>query len=313
MRPWTLELLCCLECGGALAPLEEDGISCRDCGAHFPTREDVTNFLSEPHPTVAREIEAVASLDGLTPETEARLRALIQALDQLEVRSPEDSRLNEFPSFREFFTTRRRAADMLESLELPARATIVELGADHCLSSSTLIDAGFRVVAVDITDHLLLAPRPDHPDLCRLKADMNRLPLLDRTVDVVWATACVHHSWSLERTFSEAHRVLKKQGVFVLLSEPMPTLVRYLMFGFGRRFGGEQRRLGINETLHRRSVWLATARRTGFEPTLRFPTLTLDELDTKFAHHRVPARIRPILARLSGLLQVSIHMVAVPG
>lgn len=63
--------------------------------------------------------------------------------------------------------------------------------------SNLLRDYGHRVLATDITDHLSLATRPDDPDLCRILSDMNRIPLKNEAVDVVWVTAAVHHSWNL--------------------------------------------------------------------------------------------------------------------
>lgn len=63
--------------------------------------------------------------------------------------------------------------------------------------SNLLRDYGHRVLATDITDHLSLATRPGDPDLCRILSDMNRIPLKNEAVDVVWATAAVHHSWNL--------------------------------------------------------------------------------------------------------------------
>ncbi len=272
---------------------------------------------------MAREIEAVAALDGGPSGNRAgrnELAALIRGLDRtVPGEDPRDhpelrAGLERFPSFAAFAHTRRRALAMLAELALAPGRTVVELGADHCLASSTLLDAGHRVVAIDITDHLKLAPRPEHPGLCRIKADMNRLPIAPGSIDVVWATACVHHSWSLERTFAEARRVLAPDGLFVLLSEPMPAWPRFLLFGLGRRFGAAERELGINETLHRRGRWLAAARGAGFAPKLRFPRLSETELARRLED--VPGILRPLARALAGrgapLAQVSIHMIAVP-
>ncbi|MDX1503219.1 MAG: class I SAM-dependent methyltransferase [Thermoanaerobaculia bacterium] len=303
MRPWLLPLLRCVRCDADDVRTEGGGCACGACGARYPARDGVYDFLGDPHPAVEREIAAVASLDSHDPEVGLRIATLVRELDREEV-APGDPRLDEFPSFRESFATRRHTRQMLARRPPEPGCVAVELGADHCLATGPLLDAGCRVVAVDITDHLALAPRAGHERLARLRADMNRLPLAGGVADLVWATACVHHSWDLEQTFREARRVLRPRGRFVLLGEPMPAWPRYLAFGAGRRFGREQRELGINETLHPREAWMSAARRAGFEPRLVFPDSTA---------RRLPAPLRgsgPLARRLRALLQVSIHMVA---
>ena len=313
MRDWLLPLLQCVRCASPGLELAGRALDCRSCGASFPIEgnagDGIVDCLDQPHPSVAKEIAAVASLDSHDSRKELLLRALLADLARGDA-EPNDPRLTEFPSFREFFPANRRTREMLRNLHPKPGAIVVELGADHCLHSGALLDSGCRVVAVDITDHSRLAPRADVPKLCRIRADMNRLPLADATVDLVWATACVHHSWSLERTFNEAHRVLCEGGRFVLLSEPMPGWIRYLLSGFGSRFGREQRKLGINETLHQRSEWLATARNAGFLPRLYYPTLGDRELAERLEKRSLPGWLAPLLRRLGRHLQVSIHMVA---
>ncbi|MCP4205090.1 MAG: class I SAM-dependent methyltransferase [bacterium] len=304
-----MPLLRCVRCGARDLVRRKDELECPGCGAEFQVDEDVANFLDRPHPIVQHEIEAVAALDSREPATRRRIRELLVALDQGRV-DGSDHRLTEFPSFREFFTTRRRAQEMLERYPPRPECLVVELGADHCLLSGAFLDAGCRVIAVDITDHLRLAPRAASEDLCRIRADMNRLPVADGSADLVWATACVHHSWSLERTFREARRVLAPGGRLVLLNEPMPAWPRFLTFGLGRGFGREQKDLGINENLHRRGAWSRTARKAGFEPQLLFPALSDRELRARLGRYRIPAGWAPLLSRLARPLQVSIHMVA---
>ncbi|MFQ5526190.1 MAG: class I SAM-dependent methyltransferase [Thermoanaerobaculia bacterium] len=309
MRTWALPLLRCVRCGAGGLECDSESCRCSECEAIFPVDEDVANFLDRPHPTVAREIEAVASLDSRNPETRSRILELVGDLDGGAC-SPEDPRLDEFPSFGEYFGAHCRVREMLAACEPAGGSIVIELGADHCLHSGALLDAGCHVVAVDITDHLSLAPRAESQALCRVRADMNRLPIADGAANLVWATACVHHSWSLETTFREAHRVLSPGGRFVLVNEPMPALPRYLLFGLGRGFGREQRRLGINETLHPRSTWVRAAREAGFAPRLMRPALSDGDLRSKLDEYRLPAGLAPLLRSLAGPLQVSIHMVA---
>lgn len=309
MRDWLSPLLRCPRCDSRELASSRTGLTCAGCRVLFPVDDDLGDFLGDPHPAVAREIAAVASLDRHDPDKAGRLRSLLTDLDRGAI-EPGDPRLAEFPSFYEFFAANRRTRRMLEALAPEPGSIAVEIGADHCLHSGALLDAGCRVVAVDITEHLRLAPRGGDPHLCRLRADMNRLPLADGVADLVWATACVHHSWSLEGTFREARRVLGPGGRFVLLSEPMPAWPRYLLFGFGTLFGREQRRLGINETLHRRPTWLAAARAAGFAARLEVPALERREIADRLARRGLPAWLAPWAERFERQLRVSIHMIA---
>ncbi len=136
---------------------------------------------------------------------------------------------------------------------------------------------------------------------------MNRVPVLDQSVDVVWATTCVHHSSSLTATFDEMVRVLAPAGSVYLCLEPMPSLARWLL-GFG--FGREERRLGINETWIPRSRWLSECRRVGLEPELVFPRLGRDRLVQRLRKRRLPTALAGLLRPWLRWLQVSIHLVA---
>ena len=292
-----------------VADPEMGGLVCGGCRSTYPLREGVLDCLGESHPTVEREIAAVARLDGGSDADRRSVKALIGDLDDGSL-DPDDPRLRDHPGFAQYERAHGRVREMLARRAPAPGAVVIELGADHCLHSSAFLEAGCRVVAVDITDHLHLAPRAGDPALARVRADMNRLPLGDGTADLVWATACAHHSWSLERTFEEARRVLSPDGAFVLVNEPMPAWPRYLAFGLGRRFGRRERALGINETLHRRGRWLDVARKAGFAPRLVVPHLSPAELAAALRRRRLPAALATWIAPVAEALQVSIHMVA---
>jgi len=184
-------------------------------------------------------------------------------------------------------------------------STVLEIGADVGWASSILLGKGCRVIATDITDHLFLAPDRDSPNLCRLLADMNRVPLGDSAVDVVFAASCVHHSWDLRLTFREIARVLKPGGTAFLCGEPLPSLVRYVT---GGRFGHRERALGINETWVRRDVWLRQCREAGLQPRIIFPNLDDRQLRERLRKRHLPAFFATLLRPMMSTLQVSVHL-----
>ncbi|MFC2171956.1 class I SAM-dependent methyltransferase [Acidobacteriota bacterium] len=282
-------------------------MSCPSCNARFKINDDITDFLSHLHPVAARERQAVASLDGEASGASDKLRGLLKKFD---VQEPDEGELQEFPCLRHAKETRVQLRQLLAKYPMKPGWIVVELGADHCWTSNLLLDAGCHVIAVDITDHLSLASRAGDPDLCRINADMNALPLAHDSVDIVWATSSAHHSWDLAKTFREAFRILRQGGMLLFCSEPLPSWPRYL---FGKRFGQTERALGINEKWIRRGKWLTLCRRAGFRAQLAFPTLRPQAVRERLEAHHLPGALAPFLMPLLKTLQVSIHLIAFKG
>jgi SAM-dependent methyltransferase len=292
-----------MSCRGELRRVA-DGVQCIACAAMYRTADDVTNFAADLHPVAARERDAVQGLDA-AGAADGRLPALLRHLVDDQPLSFED--LRAFPCLEHARGARHQVADLLRQRPLPADAIVVEVGADHGWLSSLLVDAGCRVIASDINDHLRMAPHGSSPRLCRLQADMNGLPIADASVDVFWATAAMHHSWNLERTFAEAARVVRPGGRLYLCCEPMPSRLRY---PFGHGFGKTERGWGINEQWIPRSQWLALCRRASFTPELVFPELDDAAMASKLAARGLPTILAPLLTPFLRALQVSIHLIA---
>jgi SAM-dependent methyltransferase len=305
MRDWVVPLLRCLECARSLERGPQ-ALACPGCGTLYPIVNDLTDFLPRPNPIVVRERAAVAALDGGAANLSGRLRELLQQLDK-DPGALAEADFAVFPCLRNAAVSSGQLREVLAQHPLPRGATVLELGADHCWASNLLLDAGCRVIATDITDHLRLATRSADPRLCRILADMNAVPLADDTVDVVWATAAAHHSWDLRRTFREAHRVLKPGGRLYFCCEPMASWARYFL---GRDFGHEEKVLGINETWIPRSKWLRLCATSGFQPRLAFPSLDRAAIEERLARRRLPRSLVALVRPFLKALQVSIHLVA---
>lgn len=302
MRPWALPLLRCLECGGTALETTAGQLRCPACGTTYARRSDTVDFLHRPHPAIGRERDAVHKLDREAGAPPDWMKAVLTRVDRGEVTEADMARSAHIRAIAE---SREQVLELFRREPIPRGSTVLELGADVGWASSILLEAGCRVIATDVTDHLLLASSGDSPDLCRLLADMNRLPLADATVDVVFAASCVHHSWDLGRTFREIARVLKPGGTAYLCGEPLPSLVRFVIGGgFGRR----ERELGINETWIRRSSWLRQCRQAGLEPRIVFPGLNGPQLRERLRRKGLPGFLAAVIRPALPTLQVSVHL-----
>ncbi|HVS62674.1 MAG TPA: class I SAM-dependent methyltransferase [Thermoanaerobaculia bacterium] len=291
---WLLERLRCPRCDRPSLRPDEGDLAC-DCGGRYRVDRGVVDCL-DPERLEVRGGVHRAVLDE---------RAAVASIDRGEVSIEE----GDAAAARQRHLRRTRSAleEVLPRLEPLDGAVAVELGADDCWASPLLLERGCRVVAVDITEHLQLAASDllEHPDHARLRADMNRLPILDGGVDLVVAIAAAHHSWSLAQTFSEAHRVLRPGGRIALCCEPLPSWLRFLL---GRRSGDAERRLGINEGWIRRGRWLRLGRRAGFEVELSFPSLDREAIRERLAERRLPTLLAPTARAALRILQVSGHV-----
>ena len=302
MREWALPLLRCLECSGTALESRAADIHCPGCGTTYPRNADVDDFLHRPHPTIVREREAVHQIDREAGAPPDWMHAVLGRLNRDELTSED---LASSAHIRAIAESRGQVLDLLTQEPLRPGSVVLEIGADVGWASSILLNAGCRVIATDITDHLLLAPDGASSDLCRLFADMNRLPLADSTVDIVFAASCVHHSWNLALTFQEIARVLKPGGAAYLCGEPLPSFPRYAV---GGRFGHKERELGINETWTRRGVWLRLCREAGLEPQIVFPNLSDRQLRDRLRKRRLPGFLGGLLRPAMSMLQVSVHL-----
>ncbi len=165
------------------------------------------------NPVPRREREAVEKLSEI-PDAVSRLQTLLKKWDK---EGLSESDFQQFECLRHAVDSRHQLLDVLKQNPVSAGSIVVELGADHCWTSNLFLDRGCKVLAIDITNHLELASRSRDPDLCRIYADMNLLPVRSESVDVVWATSAAHHTWDLELTFRECSRVLKTRGISLFL------------------------------------------------------------------------------------------------
>jgi SAM-dependent methyltransferase len=127
---------------------------------------------------------------------------------------------------------RSHFADVKRADEWSKRSLrMLDLGAGNGWFSWRMAEAGHYVLAADISlddeDGLGAIDRYARPcpafreRLVRALLDMEELLLDDSQFDVVVANASLHYSGSLGTTISEAHRVLRTGGLFLVVDSPV--------------------------------------------------------------------------------------------
>jgi 2-polyprenyl-3-methyl-5-hydroxy-6-metoxy-1,4-benzoquinol methylase len=118
-----------------------------------------------------------------------------------------------------------RPADWQRRLEfllahVSAGQRVLDVGCGEGWFAGAMVDAGARVVAIDVAEEPLRRARAQHPDL-----DLRRVPaegpwpLEDASFDVVWVGEAIEHVADTATWLSEVRRVLRSGGE-LLLSTP---------------------------------------------------------------------------------------------
>ena len=107
-----------------------------------------------------------------------------------------------------------RAADarivdrLVELLNLPQGARILDVGAGTGNYSKALAERGFEVTALEPSE-VMRAQGKQHPRLSWMEGVAETLPFGSEAFDGIVMTLCVHHFSDWKRAMSEAFRVVK--------------------------------------------------------------------------------------------------------
>ncbi len=99
---------------------------------------------------------------------------------------------------------------------------------DRCLDiacgtgrlSNNLLQISHEVYGVDQSQAVLEIAKTKYPQLKLVCAEVVKLPYEDNFFDLVLINGSLHHFFAVKETLTEAKRVLKPGGYFVLLGEP---------------------------------------------------------------------------------------------
>lgn len=205
--------LICPRCKGELTLEAPDQLRCEKDALVFRQVDGVWRFLlPERESHYARFItdyETVRRFEGRFSAEASYYRAL--PFQDLSGRFSKDWKI-------------RAASFRTLTKVLPAKSTILDLGAGNGWLSNQLTLAGHTVCAVDLlvnAEDGLGAWKYYEATFTPIQAEFVALPIPDSSVDVVIFNASLHYAENYEQTLGESLRVLRSNGTVVIMDSPV--------------------------------------------------------------------------------------------
>ncbi len=249
--------------GGGAGTVRQGLLTCDHCGAEYQVREGIAHLLVGGDATVTGEVSAYRrSVPGLLRTLGSDRDALL-GIARMEHTSQ---------GFR--CSSALNLDGLWEVLAPRPTELVVELGAGSCHHAVELARRGCRCVAVDVSTDLKLGlgellANTEGVDIDRVVGDMANLPFRSGTVDVVYATASLHHGKDLSAALNEAARVLAPGGRFGAASEPMHGPLTWWSLAACTR--GMLELPGSHEASYTLSEWTSALRSAGLEGSFLWP------------------------------------------
>lgn len=128
----------------------------------------------------------------------------------------------------------RIASRLLELLDLPMQATIIDVGAGSGNYSFSLAERGYKVMAVEPSATMRAQARL-HPDLHWKDACAEALPFEDNSFDGALMTLCLHHMDDWKKGLREALRVIG-HGPLVIFAFDIEHKADFWLFDYFPEF-----------------------------------------------------------------------------
>lgn len=243
-------ILRCPVCRGELASAG-NGLACRRCGRTYAVEAGIPLLLHDDLPgAAAKRRESAGWVE------KARREGWYEPDDEADARLPAgpDDDLG-------WLGTRHSFQVLLDRYPVAPGARVLEVGAAKAWAAPHWRERGCEYVATDV----LVDPRIGlgrgafYGDFARVQADGEHLPFADRSFDLVYCVATLHHALDLGRMVRELARVARPGAVVAALNEGT------------RPVGGSadapdqaaEKELGINEHVHTVWAYLAAFARAG--------------------------------------------------
>ncbi len=183
-------------------------------GVHYPVSDGIADLLDPAERArfdeFARDYGRFRASEGRSPVS----REAIEALPFVDV------------SGRLVDVWAQRAASyeaFAEGIAGLATGSMIDVGAGCGWLALRLARQGWSAAAIDVTidGDGLGAAAAFADEMFVARADMERLPFASSSVDLVVFNASLHYAESIERSFDEAHRVVRPTGTLVVMDSPV--------------------------------------------------------------------------------------------
>ena len=278
--------LICPRCWGELTLEAPDQLRCEKDALVFRRVDGVWRFLlpeRESHyASFIADYEKVRHFEGRFSVEASYYRAL--PVQDLSGRFSKDWKI-------------RAASFRALTKALSANSTILDLGAGNGWLSNQLTLAGHTVCAVDLlvnAEDGLGAWKYYESTFTPIQAEFVALPIPDSSVDVVIFNASLHYSENYEQTLGESLRVLRPDGMLVIMDSPV-----YRAAESGRKMVAERKQ----QFLSRYGFASDAIESEGFLTYERIQTLG-QALGIRWQHilpfYGLRWALKPLVARLRG-------------
>ena len=200
-------------CSSELA-LDGDGLACPGCGGAFEIKDGVPRMLDDRLPGMLekrREIDAwpaKAKEEGWYGEDDAT-----------------DLLLPAVPWDDPTWSANEHSFNLLLRRYVKPGQRVLEVGAARCWGALHLVPRGVDYVATDIlADPVIGLGRGEFYErhvgpFERVQADGENLPFADRSFDLVYCVASLHHALDARKMLKEMARVTRRGGIVAALNE----------------------------------------------------------------------------------------------
>jgi len=172
---------------------------------------------------------------------------------------------------------------ILNKMNLTGGERILDIGAGNCWTTRYFARKGCNCTALDIFSIKYLGLetsdiyfRADNIYFERVLGDMENLPFMDESFDIIFANAALHHSSQLDIVFKNILRLLSKRGKIVLVNEPAVGYLRRKTLEEHQRMG---RDIGRNENIYTISDWMRIMKNNKLNAQYFFPPTIIEVLD----------------------------------
>lgn len=203
----------------------DTGYVCEGCGTLYVRRSGIIDLLGTPRGAVAQELRGLASENAIDIEEDD-----FDAVKFMRVPLIEDIRtlMGGSRSGRVQYYQQTTAAfyEGFSRAKPDAGRRVLEIGAERSFFKLRAIGDMFEeAYALNIFFHVTIDNEDiDFPE--RVLGDMNDLPFIDNTIDLVVCSATLHHSSTPEIALEEIARVLRPGGRALMLNEPVEGVAK---------------------------------------------------------------------------------------